>query len=112
MFNISSRSARTFISLTLNGRPTTMELDTGASYSVMGETTLHSILGDSVSIDDCSDITLIGELLQLLGKVTVTVAYHSQVVLLPLLIVQKEGAALFGRNWLEHIQLDWSTIHS
>ena len=56
--------------------------------------------------------SLIGELLQLLGKVTVTVAYHSQVVLLPLLIVQKEGAALFGRNWLEHIQLDWSTIHS
>lgn len=115
MFNISSRSAPITISLTLNGCPATMELDTGASYSIMGEMTFRSILGDSVSIDACSDITLrtyMGEILPLLGKVTVSVAYHSQVVVLPLLIVQGEGAALFRRNWLEQIQLDWSSIHS
>ena len=84
---ISPRSAPIIISLTLNGHPTTMELDTGASYSVVGETTLRSILADSVSIDHCSDITLqtyMGEILPLLGNVTVTVADYSQVVLLPL----------------------------
>ena len=72
-------------------------------------------MGDSVTIEDCSDISLrtyMGEVLPLVGKVTVFVAYKSQVVSLPLLIVKGEGAALFGRNWLEHIRLDWSAIHS
>ena len=92
-----------------------MELDTGASYSVMGESTLRSILGDSVTIDDFSDITLrmyTGEVLPLVGQATVTVSYKSQVISLPLLIVQGDGAALFGRNWLEHLRLDWPSIHS
>ena len=87
MLNISSRSAPIIISLTLNGHPTTMELDTGASYSVVGETSLRSILADSVSIDHCSDIilqTYMDEILPLLGNVTVTVADYSQVVLLSL----------------------------
>ena len=115
MFHISSRSSPITISLTLNGFPATMELDTGASYSVMGESIFRSIMGDSVTIEDCSDISLrtyMGEVLPLVGKVTVSVAYKSQVVSLPLLIVKGEGAALFGRNWLEHIRLDWSAIHS
>ena len=57
-----------------------MELDTGASYSVMGESTLRSILGDSVTIEDCNDITLrtyTGEVSPLVGQVTVTVSYKS-----------------------------------
>lgn len=81
----------------------------------MGESTLRSILGDSVTIDDCSDITLrtyTGEVLPLVGQATVTVSYKSQVISLPLLIVQGDGAALFGRNWLEHLRLDWPSIHS
>ena len=105
MFHISSRSSLITISLTLNGFPATMELDTGASYSVMGGSILRSIIGDSVTIENCSDISLrtyMGEVLPLVGKVTVSIAYKSQVVSLPLLIVKGEGAALFGRNWLEH----------
>ena len=48
----------------------------------------------------------------LVSQATVTVSYKSQVISLPLLIVQGDGAALFGRNWLEHLRLDWPSIHS
>ena len=48
----------------------------------------------------------------MLGQVDVTVTYESQVISLPLVIIRGSGVTLFGRNWLEHIQLDWSKIHS
>ena len=47
-----------------------------------------------------------------MGVADVTVTYASQVVPLPLVIVKGQGSTLFGRNWLTHIQLDWSCIKS
>ena len=38
--------------------------------------------------------------------------YASQTTSLPLVVVKGDGASLFGRNWLEHIKLNWSAIHS
>lgn len=61
-----------------------------ASNSGMGESILHSILGDSNTKKDCSDITLciyMSEILPLADRVTVSVTYKSEVVSLPLLIV-------------------------
>ena len=107
MFTLSSRSNPITLSVKLNGCPTTMELDTGASLSVMGDSTLKALLGDSVSITP-SDVTLrtyTGEELPVLGQVDVTVTYESQVISLPLIIIQGKGVTLFGRNWLEHIQV-------
>ncbi len=31
---------------------------------------------------------------------------------MPLVIIKGDGASLFGRNWLEHIKLNWPAIHS
>ena len=55
--------------------------------------------------------TYTGDGLPVLGKATVFVTYESQTVKLPLIIIQGEGAALFGRNWLERIRLNWAAIH-
>ena len=41
-----------------------------------------------------------------------TVVYGNQRSSLPLVIVKGEKPALFGRNWLEQIQLDWGEIFS
>ena len=90
-----------------------MELDTGASLSVMGETTFRSLLGNTVPIEptEVRLRTYTGDGLPVLGEATVTVTYESQSVTLPLIIVQGQGAALFGRNWLDHIRLNWAAIH-
>ena len=40
-----------------------------------------------------------------------SVSYGQQSVKLPLLVIEGTGATLMGRNWLEHIKLNWNNIH-
>ena len=83
-----SKSSTITIFLSLNGFSATMGHQT---LHGMGELILYSILGDSNTKKDCSDITLciyMGEILPLADRVTVSVTYRSEVISLPLLIVQ------------------------
>jgi len=41
----------------------------------------------------------------------VTVEYNDQRYVLNLYVVRCQGQALFGREWLKHIKLDWSTLN-
>ena len=54
--------------------------------------------------------TYTGEKIQPLGKINVTVTYAGTEYSLPLLIVPQGCGALFGRNWLRHINLDWNKL--
>ena len=51
--------------------------------------------------------TYTGEVLNILGTITVTVSYKDQVADLNLLVVAGDGPSLMGREWLNHINLDW-----
>ena len=53
-----------------------------------------------------------GDKLDLLGEFTVTVEYNAHKYELPLVIVKGDKPALFGRNRLEKINLDWENILS
>ena len=44
------------------------------------------------------------------GETSVDVCYNKQVKTLKLYVVDPEGPSLFGRDWLQHIRLDWKTI--
>ena len=44
------------------------------------------------------------------GQASVEVNYNGQNVTLPLQIVEGSGPALFGRNWLRTVKLDWGLI--
>ena len=46
----------------------------------------------------------------MLGQLIVTVEYEDQKTELPLLIVPGDGPALWGRNWLSAIRLNWQAI--
>lgn len=46
-----------------------------------------------------------------LGLVVVFASYKHQVARLPLVVIKGKGPSLFGRNWLEQIQLDWQETH-
>ena len=91
-----------------------MEVDTGASVTLMSESTLYGLWPgrslDSTSIRLCS---YAGETIPLLGQCYVNVAYQGRkFVHLPLIIVvQGSGPSLLGRNWLSQIKLDWQAIH-
>ena len=54
--------------------------------------------------------TYTGEKIEPLGKVNVTVNYAGNDYSLPLLVVPQGSGALFGRNWLRHIKLDWNKL--
>ena len=100
------------LELLVDQKPMVMELDTGASLSLISERTWRKTLG-GVPLEN-SEIklrTYSGEGLQVLGKKNVMVKYGKQEFCLPLIVVKGDGVSLFGRNWLEVIKLDWKVIN-
>ena len=111
MFSITGRAKPIILSVKLHNKDIQMELDTGATLSICSEETYKSIFGDNHRLDQ-SDIVLrtyTGENLSVLGTVDVDVNYEGQTVTLPL---EGHGASLFGRNWLTHFCVNWSSIRS
>ena len=81
--------------VTLNGVPAIMEIDTGATTSINLPTlTMYS-----------------GHMIQPAGGVTVDMHHQEQSYTLPCLVVTSNGPSLLGRDWLEHMKLDWSAVH-
>ena len=89
-----------------------MEVDTGASVSVVSEAKLESALG-KLNLQHTETVlkTYTGETLPVLGTVEVMVEYKTQKAQLPLIVIQGNGPCLFGRNWLDTICLDWHSLH-
>ena len=90
----------------VNGVPLEMELDTGASVSIVPEKTWKDrfpgvqLENTGIQLKTCT-----GEELRVLGQIQVRVKYENQEHQLPLLVVEGEGPPLFERNWRRKIQL-------
>ena len=103
------------IKLTLNieGIDFDMELDTGASLTLIGEDNYKQnfpkvkLKQSSVKLK-----TYTGDLIPVLGEIEVDVKYGDQSERLSLIVVKGNGPSLFGRNWLSKFRLDWSHIRS
>ena len=54
--------------------------------------------------------TYIGEVIPVVGACELEVEYNGFKGKLPAVVISGEGPCLFGRNWLQHISLDWSAI--
>ena len=115
LFSIEDRAGAPIqVNLTVNQKPLTMELDTGASYSLISEQTYQVTWPEGApSLEQCNmDLhTYTGEKEVVVGSINVTVCYNTQVFILTLLIVKGEGHSLFGHNWLSKIKLDWCAIN-
>ena len=97
----------------IDGVAVSMELDTGASVSLVSEKMFRHLWPSKVLQKSSAVLrTYTGQPLQLVGSVNVSVSYKSQQAQLSLLVVMGDGPSLFGRDWLESITLDWSEIHS
>ena len=100
------------IEIHLNGVPVVMEVDTGASLTVVNEITFNEIKSRCPSLKlEASKIkfrTFTGQIVPALGEVYV--AYDNQVAELPLFVVAGNKPCLLGRNWLQTIRLNWPAI--
>ena len=85
-----------------------MEVDTGASVSIMPET-LYRQLWPRRGLKETTIRlqTYSKEPIVVVGVTDVQVVYEGQTATLPLVIVKGEGPTLLGRNWLSQI---WSKI--
>ena len=110
LFTFPSKSKPIVITMQVNNATLPMELDTGASLSLISEATYKALSLPALSHTDIILSTYTGEKISPLGCIDVKVMYQSQEATLPLLVVAGEGPNLIGRNWLDYLKLDWSGI--
>ena len=100
-----------WVTPTIAGKPIQMELDTGAAVSLLP----HNLYVENFSHMPLEDTPVVlktygGERLMPEGKLNVNVDYLGQVVHTSLYVVKVDGPALFGRDWLRLIKLNWHEI--
>jgi hypothetical protein len=99
------------VSLVIQGHDVDIQLDTGCALSLASEI-FYAKYCENVPLKPCDKIlfTYTGEQVAPLGECTVEVLYNDELYKLPLLIVPGKGTALFGRNWLQSIKLNWQSL--
>ena len=118
MYNIKSKASKPLIAgVKLNGIMTAMEIDTGASVSMMSEESFGSLRdsGTVLGQSHAKLFTYTGEQIPVAGAVDVRAEHNGQEVMLPLIVTKGTGPTLLGRNWLSSLPLNWKevfTIHT
>ena len=88
-----------------------MEVDTGAAVSLMSRIVQEKLFPQASLQKSATTLrTYTGEAMRVIGKLQVIVTYGSQTKTLTLYIVPGNGPTLLGREWLQHIRLDWKAI--
>ncbi|XP_060073916.1 uncharacterized protein K02A2.6-like [Ylistrum balloti] len=114
IFSIKSTGQKEIrISVDIEKIAQTMELDTGSPVSLISDKDFRAKFQGKFNLQNSSTMlkTYTGEVLPVLGEANVKVSYEGQTKLLPLLVVEGDGPALFGRNWLGQLRLNWKTIN-
>ncbi|CAC5394574.1 unnamed protein product [Mytilus coruscus] len=86
-----TKSKPYLVSVKLNNTEINMEIDTGASVSVISQETCKQVFGSDNSLEKITVClrTYTGEKIDVLGKRNVTVIYNSQSVDLPITVVEE-----------------------
>ena len=116
LFNLQeTRSKPLVVAVKLNNSTINMEIDTGASLSIISEKTFYSLwptqARPKLQASSVKLHTYTKEAIKVLGSIQVEVTYKTQVKALPLLVVAGEGPSLLGRNWLMELRLDWHELY-
>ena len=115
MFHVSSgQTGPLHATVTVNGSPLAMEINTGTSVSIASRETFESIQKGESTLELKETTvklqTYTGEPIRVCGSTVVQVEHNGQTTSLPLVITEGSGPTLLGRNWLEALRLDWRTI--
>ena len=104
---VAGHSYPFLVDLHIDSVPISMELDTGASLSIMSAAIFGLVQPTTRKLR-----TYTGEMSDIAGTVQVHVRHGANCVVdLPLMIEEMDGPTLLGRNWLSSLELDWSQLH-
>ena len=89
-----------------------LEIDTGATVSVINENTYRQLKNSTVLKKTQTILrTYSGEKISPMGVIDVSVNYQNREHVLPLLVISG-GPNLLSRNWLREIRLNWRDIQA
>ena len=101
------------VNVGVNGHLVEMEVDTGASLSVIGEKTYNEIRSQStLKPTKVQFKTYSGEIIKPIGELEVEIVYEGQQLQAPIFVLPGECSNLMGRNWLSKIKLNWHELFS
>ena len=103
------------IVVNINETPVKMEVDTGATLSVMSYSTLLSTWpkdhAPELKFSEAKLRTYTGEKIAVKGALDVEVKHRNQEAQLTLTVVEGNGPTHLGQDWLRHLRLDWATLN-
>ena len=110
MYTLNSSTRKPIIlDVYLNDIPIKMELDRGASLSIISSTTYNAITQQSTSSSLEKSATFLktyrGESIKVLGTTSVNARYGNQKEVLTVHVVAWDGPDLMGRDWLPHFNI-------
>ena len=98
------------VNVGMNRRNVSMEVDTGASLTVISEMTMEQIPHLEITPVAAKLRTYTGEVITPVGQANVHVKYEDQEKVLTVIVTPGSGPSLLGQNWLHHIRLNWKQI--
>ena len=106
LFTVQSKLQPLTFQVKVNKVDLPMELDTGASLSVISEQTYNSFFSnEQLQPTDVTLQTYSGEELNILGSLTIEVEHNSQVSVLPLLVIK-------DRDPVFSVEIGWKGLKS
>ena len=96
----------------ITGKPSTMELDTAADFSVMSKSGyLEKFADEPLTSSQVTLKTNTGEVLDVSGEMLCGIVYKGKQYSLPILVANYDDKpTLLGKNWLRHIKIEWGEI--
>ena len=104
------------VTMGVSGAEIAMEVDTGASVSIISEATYNKLWSKNqaphLQPSHVNLKTYTGKQLSILGVIEVTALYERQQhPHLNILVVKSSEPSLLGRDWLRKIRLNWKELH-
>ena len=93
------------VHLSVNGRLVKMEVDTGASLSVISEEGFKKLRQTNLEGTDIVMKTYSGEKIAALGVAEVEVEWKNAIKKLPLIVMPGQTSMLLGRNWMRELEI-------
>ena len=107
---VKKKSDPLYVSVNMNGREVSMEIDTGSAVSIMAESKFRKISSEPLQQSLVNLCTYSGEQIIVQGEAMCNIEYEGKQYVLPIVVISGKGPTLLGRNWLQHIPLNWPKL--